>query len=563
MSPVPDYVTRAVRRLHPATATDPSQNGAVIRTPLLDDSSPLKECRHGDCAAAEMSQGVCVAHLDAAKLAAHMRVLASTRGARRATITPERLSLVLKGLVAGDPEAPGVSGGDDRSAHFRGEALFDGARFVGRPVFRGVTFDALAAFDGAAFINGAEFIDVNFESHADFDGACFEQDANFARVVFSDHAGFERGVFRSAKFVRTAFRDTIDLTNTRFESKVEFLNCSFERAREFGPICADQHLSIDGCVFAMRIDFETSAQTFSAQGTTFAGGANLRLTRAEIALDGASFAQASSLTGIRGSDSDVLPRLLTVRGAEVSALSLASLDMSACRFYGAHGLSSLSIEPSCVWPRSPDHRRIVDRETLAEEHLFRGETWLDRKILPPDWLKRRAFTPDGRDPPDGPDLLRADQVAGLYRALRKAREDSRDPAGAADLYYGEMEMRRRVPLESIGRRGWVRTRVDKAILTAYWLTSGYGLRASRAVLCLLVLVVAASVALSAWGFDPSAPRARALLFAVESTSSLFRTPVTRGYDLTYTGESIQVLLRLLGPLLLGLSLLAIRARIKR
>jgi hypothetical protein len=32
-------------------------------------------------------------------------------------------------------------------------------------------------------------------------------------------------------------------------------------------------------------------------------------------------------------------------------------------------------------------------------------------------------------------------IAGLYRALRKGREDARDEPGAADFYYGEMEMR--------------------------------------------------------------------------------------------------------------------------
>jgi hypothetical protein len=37
----------------------------------------------------------------------------------------------------------------------------------------------------------------------------------------------------------------------------------------------------------------------------------------------------------------------------------------------------------------------------------------------------------------------AQEIANLYRALRKGREDSKDEPGAADLYYGEMEMRRK------------------------------------------------------------------------------------------------------------------------
>jgi hypothetical protein len=49
----------------------------------------------------------------------------------------------------------------------------------------------------------------------------------------------------------------------------------------------------------------------------------------------------------------------------------------------------------------------------------------------PDWLNDET-----------PDVLEPGQIAGLYRALRKGREDVKDEPGAADFYYGEMEMRR-------------------------------------------------------------------------------------------------------------------------
>ena len=34
------------------------------------------------------------------------------------------------------------------------------------------------------------------------------------------------------------------------------------------------------------------------------------------------------------------------------------------------------------------------------------------------------------------------RLAAVYRELRKGREDAKDEPGAADFYYGEMEMRR-------------------------------------------------------------------------------------------------------------------------
>ena len=38
--------------------------------------------------------------------------------------------------------------------------------------------------------------------------------------------------------------------------------------------------------------------------------------------------------------------------------------------------------------------------------------------------------------------VRPERLAGLYRQLRKAQEDTKNEPGAADFYYGEMEMRR-------------------------------------------------------------------------------------------------------------------------
>jgi hypothetical protein len=60
----------------------------------------------------------------------------------------------------------------------------------------------------------------------------------------------------------------------------------------------------------------------------------------------------------------------------------------------------------------------------------------------------------------------------------KGREDSKDEPGAADFYYGEMEMRRHSTGTPPSRRPIV------SIIWLYWLVSGYGLRASRALIAL-------------------------------------------------------------------------------
>jgi hypothetical protein len=171
----------------------------------------------------------------------------------------------------------------------------------------------------------------------------------------------------------------------------------------------------------------------------------------------------------------------------------------------------------------------------------------------------------------GAKRLEPHEIAPLYRALRKGREDSRDEPGAADFYYGEMEMRRQKPGAD---REWnaqqdegsdvLRTpAAERVVLWAYWLVSGYSLRASRALAGLLVIVIVFSVCFWWFGFTPRPDYARALLFSIESTSSLFRAPETPNLALTYGGEALQVLLRLLGPLFFGLALLSLRGRVKR
>ncbi|MCA1697674.1 MAG: hypothetical protein LC790_01725 [Actinobacteria bacterium] len=245
------------------------------------------------------------------------------------------------------------------------------------------------------------------------------------------------------------------------------------------------------------------------------------------------------------------PRLITLRGAHIATLSLSNVDLRACRFFGAHGLESLSIETSCQRAHTPTVGGYVHRETIAEEHGWRG--WVDPTTQAPEWL-------DGRD---GAEPLQAAQIAALYRGLRKAREDDKDEAGAGDLYYGEMEMRR-LAKPSVSPGEEARGRGDAAVLSIYWLLSGYGVRPARALVALVVTLLAGAAALSWWGFhDPHGhPRGygRSLLFALESALSVLRPPETR---LSAGGEITQISLRLLGPLLFGLALLAVRARVKR
>jgi hypothetical protein len=274
------------------------------------------------------------------------------------------------------------------------------------------------------------------------------------------------------------------------------------------------------------------------------------------------------------------PRLLSMRGADVAGLTVGAVDLQACRFVDAHHLDQLRAEGS-NFPNTPRGWRWTKRRTIAEEHQWRAfegdQGWYGPENQPPDWLELK-------EPPDwlelkelsaghGGGLLLPGEIAPLYRDLRKGLEDKKDEPGAADFYYGEMEMRRHdrraaVHLERTLRfrsRGFgISAAAEYAILSLYWLVSGYGLRAWRALASLAAVVLVASVVFAFWGFDRTAgldELPSALLFSTQATTALLRGPGPRA--LTTVGEWLLIALRLIGPVLLGLAVLSVRGRVKR
>jgi hypothetical protein len=456
-------------------------------------------------------------------------------------------------------------------ATFRGAARFDEATFSADARFGRATFSGDAFFSGVTVSGDAFFFAANVSGDAFFSGATFGGDARFGRVTFGGAAFFSGATFGAiGAFGGAIFSADAGFGRATFWRAAVFSGAALERARQLGPFVVGERLVLDGCVFGERVTIEVAATVVSARATTFAAGVHVRVRWAEVALDDADFARPSTLSGAmtwrqkpdltaacvvdaRRIELEPRPRLITLRGAHVAQLSLSDVDLRPCRFFGAHGLESLSIEASCIWPHTPPTHRYGNRETIAEEHHWRGSGWVQPSTQPPQWLADR----------DSLEQLQPPQIAALYRALRKAREDDKDQAGASDLYYGEMEMRRKTPPPQRAQRGRARARSDRAILTAYWLLCGYGLKASRALITILIAIALACLGLHAWGFTPDPSYTRALLYSIESASSLFRVPNAAGLDITYAGEGIQITLRILGPLLIALALLALRARVKR
>jgi hypothetical protein len=256
----------------------------------------------------------------------------------------------------------------------------------------------------------------------------------------------------------------------------------------------------------------------------------------------------------------------------VAGLRVSQVDLRPCRFEGAHNLDRLRVEGDPLFAGTAGWWR-ARRRTLAEEQAWRAARPARRGRA--GWYPTACWPPATEEAPP----LAPVQLAALYRELRKGREDAKDEPGAADFYYGEMEMRRHDRSAPVAER---------LVLGLYWLVSGYALRAWRALATLAVVVLLAAAGFALWGFPDAEPafrpvgvdQAGALVYQqrpAEAATALERLPegvrfsarsatsLLRGPDraLTPVGESLEIALRLLGPVLLGLAVLSVRGRVRR
>ena len=467
-------------------------------------------------------------------------------------------------------------------ATFQGEAWFAGATFQGYTEFYGVTFQDAAVFSRAAFQGYASFSAVTFQGGAAFAVTTFQGRASFRNATFFSRAPFTGA---SAWFDHATFQDAAEFGGVTFQDDAFFGDAIFERAQDFGPVLAHRGLNLDGVQFAQPVQIEASTTGLCCRRARFPGGVQFRLRWARVMLDDTDLSAPSMLTGIPRLASNVLtsleqriardleeqriatawkrlhagqiseqPRLLSLQRANVAGLGLGNVNLADCRFWGAHNLDKLRMEADVAFELSPARVGWERRQMVAEECAWRASRSRPGRWTAPWW-------PDWAGG-DKPAALSPGAIAGLYRALRKSREDAKDEPGAADFYYGEMEMRRHAHGQADGRYSGARGRADRGVLTAYWLVSGYGLRAWRALAWFAGITVAFALAFHLVGFTrPPQPATywTSLLYAFRSTISLTDNDVT----LTAWGQLLQALLRLTGPVLLGLALLALRGRIKR
>ncbi|MGA5183037.1 pentapeptide repeat-containing protein [Streptomyces pseudogriseolus] len=502
------------------------------------------------------------------------------------------------------------------SATFEGNAEFVSATFQDAVWFESVTFQGYIGFGSATFQDAARFGAATFQGDAWFESATFERDAWFESATFQDAARFRSATFEgaarfrsatfqgaawfesatfqgAARFESATFEGATGFRSATFEGDAWFRSATFVEADEFGPLVCAGRLVLSGARFGGPVTLSGAMRRLECRRTRWSSTAEIRLRYATVDFAHAVFEYPLTiaaepdpfmLTDGQPLAEDSLPsaydpgvRVASLRGVDAAHLVLADLDLWECLFTGTVHLDQLRLEGACTFNTAPTGMhwrrwppvRFTERRVLAEEHHWRAS----RPGAVQGWVPStgRAAGPL--------------QLAPVYRALRKAFEDGKHEPGAADFYYGEMEMRRHADDIPHSERG---------LLTAYWALSGYGLRASRALAWLGTAMLLTIVLLMAFGLAQDDPKQTAtgtvpagggrVTFEIDKddpqnpsgnrftgerfekalnvtlNSVVFRSS---GQDLTTAGTYIEMTSRLTEPVLLGLAVLAIRNRVKR
>jgi len=504
-------------------------------------------------------------------------------------------------------EFHGASFGDRaRFSHARFLASqFFNASFGSEANFSHSRFDANAKFHSARFGSRANFTRVSFPASVEFGGAAFGSKLQMSSAVFAGNPSFLGASFGDrARLTNWAVAGTLDMQSTHFHGAMSmhgariggdaifdwghleglvdlgevtiagdgrFSGARFTGAERLGPIQAVGTLRFDDTLTSSPCVFSLEAAAIDFSDARFLAPVRLIVGRGDTVLKRLSTGPRLVATAVPPADAEGPPRLISIGDADIGPTLVSGFDVKSLRFAGADGIDNLHIESGASFENAPRGRR-THREVLAEEHCLRH-----RRDPESRWYPEICRGDD--DPDVDPTVPGEIELARIYRSLRKAREDARDAPGAADFYYGEMEMRRLHARDRMTRDKGVGARLlhlgNLALLELYRGIGGYGVRPGRPLLFLVALILASAAYVDLGSLihltSPDPDRAHrllveqpdfeaALVFVLRSALLL---PTLVGTVLSAPANWIQIVARLLGPLLLGLFIFGLRARVHR
>lgn len=537
--------------------------------------------QHGCLGEAVSTGGVCIAHAAPSQRTTHLSSLSGSNRPlqlRGIAISQQLWDEIVSSPVFTDgvPQVAISFAGSEINAAIRldNRRLEHWMDFTGASVFAHVEMRQSQFLEGLvaryAFFNGGALncsgstfqgtVDLSYSrtekvTHG-FEGCVFDRDLSadgIEGVIYLNKADIH-GAFTCKHATATLImnscrvRGTLDLSESELKG-LHGESAVFDSANRFGP-CKIPYLSLVRSTFGTRTHLDVESERVDLSGANLKGGGLLELGGGKVALDQIILGGPLRVMGKFDLNE---PKVLSLLNSDAGQMSFARVDLTLCSFHGAHGLGTVDIDSSVIFLTAPVW--AGGRRYIADEYAWRSGAgrihnfgWLIDGIhvgpQPPKFM---------RSAPQKVHLkpLGAAQVAVIYRELRRSLESKSDMPGAADFYYGEMEMRR------WSRQGPL---LDRLLATGYWVLSGYGLRPARALVWWSLAVIVGAFAMGPSGFvEGEWSPERGSLFALRASLPGISTLE----KLTPLGQGIETSLRVLGPLLLALFVLALRARVMR
>jgi uncharacterized protein YjbI with pentapeptide repeats len=314
-----------------------------------------------------------------------------TSDAHGQRVTPPKLER----LLASAPQRcgrPVLHDANFRGATFTGDAHFNRVVFSGDACFEGATFEGAAHFDEAIFgdkAHAVHFEKARFQGEAHFPNARFEGPALFPDATFKGFAHFP---------------------DTTFGSEAVFRGADLKGGFRLGPALVVDRVVLDEASLG-SVDMKVTTCYLCCLRTRFHDPAHVKVRCAEITLDEAVFDSASTLAfpppwgetvnerqllrcvplqqriaekGETPESDPAMPRLTSLRGADVGNLTLADIDLSRCNFESTLRLDELRLATMCPFDKAPSSRKVFG--LVPVPRVFVGP------LFPPLWRWTKRIT---------------------------------------------------------------------------------------------------------------------------------------------------------------------------
>lgn len=433
-----------------------------------------------------------------------------------------------------------VQDADFSNANFETPDMFVKAKFEKPANFSKATFAGpVTLFQDTEFSDAVSFQDAEFTGHADFSSAIFSGRSGFRYVKFKESAVFGGAVFEDETDFSYARFTSADFTEADFHTITDFSAAEFEKFARFVAVGFIED------VYFSRTEFREGVSFLRAE---FTGNAHF---------GGAKFCGITNLSRV----------MFSKRGSFLSAREEGKI----CQMFefaqneGYLDFTNVLIEPSgSLFFSDSDLRKARFLGTDVRKIEFVGETWPVITWPEISWLPnllrtKREAVYDEIVSKEHPGAATYPHMAQLYRRLKHNYEDEKNYARAGDFHYGEKQMRR-----------WGENRASlRILLTLYWAVSGYGERFLLPLLWTILLFLTSTTAYLHWNLLKIHGTSTIVDWSGFSEAFLYSLRVmtllkpTNFEPVGLPGDAIYTLQSILGPILIGLSALAIRQQLKR